>query len=181
MITVSTSRIHYAPKLLTQKKSCKPFQIIFRRNNNRFLHIISIYESRRNCRTCFPGIPFHFKSGNNSIRFFNIINLLLLGCAPKIHINISAIIMIVLHTLTYKEVFPQCADILTHMQRIEIMNNCIADTIIIKIYFLTLFQFCTHITAQCGKSENNIALFQQVYIFLYGFGIRTNCLCQFVV
>ena len=66
-------------------------------------------------------------------------------------------------------------------KRIKILNQCIADTVFVKIYLLAFLEFGTHVTVQCRKPKNHIAFLQQIHILLYGFAVGAHRLRQLVI
>jgi len=116
-------------------------------SNNLNFCMVGLDEISRNVHFGFR-IPFEFKTGNCSIRFFYIINFLLLFCPPKIPVTIVIVVMISLEPFGHQEIFPQCSGIIAQSNRIEILNNRIAHTIIIKINLSIRLDFITKITAE---------------------------------
>lgn len=92
--------------VLRQCPSDEPLQIILRSDDRLVGHRISVQESRRNLCGSLAGIPFHLESRERAIGLLYVIYLLLLRGAPKVGIHVSAVIMVVLHTLTDEEVLP---------------------------------------------------------------------------
>ena len=77
--------------------------------------------------------------------------------------------MVGFHSLADEEVFPKCSHIIAQIQWCKILKDGIADTIIVEINLLAFFQLGSKVSAECGQSEDNVTLFQQVDVFLYCF------------
>ena len=87
--------------------------------------------------------------------------------------------MIGLDALAYEEIFPQGSDILSKGNRRKILENCIADSVVVEIKLLGSFQLCAQIAVESVEFEDYVAFFQQVDVFLNRFAVGAYCLRQF--
>ena len=95
----------------------------------------------------FTGFPLIFKGRNLSVALLNQINLLLLDCAPEILLHKLAGISMAFSALHHHQILPQRAHIIAHLQRREIIDNCIAHTCVKEIYLLAFLDLIAGIAA----------------------------------
>ena len=86
-----------------------------------------------------------------------------------------------LDALTDKEVLPQCTNVIAQGKWSEVLQHGIADAVIIEEHFATLLQFGPDITGECGQTEYDETLLEQVYVFLDGLRVSPYRLSQFVI
>jgi hypothetical protein len=99
--------------------------------------------------SCFR-ISLKFKTADRSVPFFYIVNLLLLFGAPKVMVAKNAIIAVVFYPLTYQKIFPQSANIVPELNRVKILDECIADAIVVKVNLTVGFNFIAKIATESG-------------------------------
>ena len=68
--------------------------------------------------------------------------------------------MISLHSLGDQKIFPQGTNIISKFERIEVLNQRISDSIIVKINFPGRLYFISKISAEGMKWENDAAELQ---------------------
>lgn len=146
--------------------SLHPLQPILWCYDSFLLHIISSEKCVRELIIGTFGIPLHLKDGELPIALLYVIYLLPLVGTPEITIHVPTAILICLDTLADEEILPQSTHILAKSKRREVLQNGIADAIIVKIEFLGSLQLRAKITTESIEFKDNIAFFQQVNVLL---------------
>src|SRR6185503_13322026 len=113
--------------------------------------------------------------------FFNIINFLLSMRTPEISVHVGAGVMIDLLPFTHNKILPESTGILPLRELIKIFNYSIADAVVPKIYFTTLFNLIPQVAAKRRKTKHDKCFFQKVDITFYCFLICPNDLSQFMI
>ena len=85
------------------------------------------------------------------------------------------------HSFQDDEVFPQLAHVIALIWHIELSDQRIADTIIVKVIFRFVGHFLAQIAAEAIQPVDHERLFEQVQIALQGFDIYAEVSAQFIV
>ena len=83
-------------------------------------------------------------------------------------------VVVVLDAFADNEIFPQRTNIVAQRQWVQVLDNGVADAVVVKVDFLSFLQLSTHITIECWQAEDDVALFQQVYILLHSLHVGTD-------
>ena len=75
------------------------------------------------------------------VLLLNVVDRLLRLCAPKPRIGVAAGIFVALEPLADKEVFPQLAHVVTHVQNPKIRDQRISEAVVGIVDFAACLQF----------------------------------------
>lgn len=113
--------------------------------------------------------------------FLKQVKFLLLVGAPEIIIFPPAVIGVVFNSFGDDKVFKQAAFVGAQRERIEVVNERVADTGVIKINFPVFFKLIAQVTAERRKVKYHKGLLQDVDVICRGFLVNADGLPKFGV
>ncbi|MGV2389092.1 MAG UNVERIFIED_CONTAM: hypothetical protein LVR29_14935 [Microcystis novacekii LVE1205-3] len=109
-------------------------------------------------------VPFKLPGIESAVGFFHVVNFLLRFGSPEIRFAVQCPVLAALQPFTDQKVLPQCADVCTQLQRTEVFENGISDSIVVKIYLSVTGNFIPQVSAEWHQSENDVRFFHQIEI-----------------
>ena len=137
----------------------KELQVVVGRYRRERCHIVAFSENLGHSRLgCGTLVPFQFKGIDLSVAVLDIVNLLLLSSAPEIGFRMAVCVVIGFYALADEEILPQCTHILAKVERRKILQDGIANAVVVEIDFLTALQLGADVAIVGTELENHKAL-----------------------
>ena len=123
-------------------------------------HVVGGEEGGGEWRVGLLGVPFHLEERELPVGLLDVVDLLLLIGAPEIAVRIASGIVVGLDALADEEILPQGSRILPEGKRREILQDGIADAVVIETELLGTLQLRAQVTTEPVQLEDDEALLQ---------------------
>ena len=100
---------------------------------------------RTGLRRC---LPFEIERVEHPVHVLHQVDLVLRPCPPEVRLRVIPPVGIPLHALAYHQVLPQGSHVRPQLDGSEMINDGIANAVIVKIHLLPLLDFVPWIAAE---------------------------------